>query len=302
MRLAKDPQKKDSKMWRHSLLKWVLSLLPISCSALPVNNPYDPAMFSEGLIESCCPLLSCDYFNVRIGYCQDEVWNRHMQSTIKHNHANIKSTEISTSSGLIALNFLGWCNLFANLGASSFEVTTPDLTFFNSEGGNPLVTVTTETHFSYTLGAQFLIWNRGPFFFGCEGKYFFSNPRITMINEPFASWFVTYPEPDVHLKYKEWQIDFALGCRVPFACYFDAIPYAAFYAAHATIDMGNTTEQITAFIPLEIHTITLPNLRTRRNWGYALGIDLVAAQLCSLGIEARFIGERAFSFKAQTRF
>lgn len=290
------------------MMKIVLSfvLLCLSCvvEALPIGNPWEVEM------QPFCPCFSSTNFGV--GYYGDKVFNRRMRVDQNIDGQNLKNTSITSYAGLLVYNICQTVDVFCTLGTSCINITTPDQVFdpvFNTplffQPTNDIVNIRSETSFSYSVGLRSILWQQGPFVLGGEGQYFFSNPHINSIDGVGSSR-ITYPKKNVTIKYSEWQLGLAGAVNLYFGEGVAVIPYAGISWASAKMDMGNAKEPLQPPAGIQDmlvgRVLTLFDLTNQKNWGYAIGLNLIGFNRFSFGIERRFASENAFSGTVQMRF
>lgn len=265
------------------LITLALSVMSTALYALPLGNPWESALHQNGLICHDFPL------SLRLGFYGDFVFNRRME--IKATKSAIRRAEIFTQAGYLALNAFDHIDFFATLGTTNIYLVSPDVAFgvinFNVDAD-----LRTETDFSYSVGLRAALWECNCFSIGVETQYFRTRPRINYTHNTGTD--VIYAH-NRHLEYKEWQIGGALAYRIPIInTTTTLVPYGGVRWAHAWFNTGNL---FTSFIPE-----TFFNMRTLRNWGYAVGVTLAGCNRISVTAEARFVNETAFYVNGQLRF
>jgi len=272
-------------------------LTTVSASALPLGNPWNASLYCDGIFwegncsDYCDPCATwCDAWSLRIGIYNDTVDERHMQVDSHDGRASIRNTEIWTNAGFIALNVWDRVDLFGTLGASRLAINATGNPFGSTNGD--WLEVVSETDFSWSIGLRGTIWECGCFGLGAEAQYFHTRPNLNYTqfsdNEP------VYGSSSDHFKYKEWQIGLGAAYRINIAgCATAAVPYAGITWSRATMDFDN--------IPLALGG-TLFDLRSERDFGYAVGVTLLGCNKWGLSIEWRFVDERAFFIESQLRF
>ncbi len=263
---------------------------------LPIGNPWEAGLMRDGVFKEghcasfCDPCVSwLDAWSVRIGFYGDYVYNYHMEVD-RHNHRdNIHDTEIWTNAAYFALNLFDRFDFFATLGTSKFEIHTPRKAF-GGAGDNNFVTIQTDTDFSWSLGIRATLWECGNLGLGAEAQYFSSNPNINYVKREGVA--PDYRNED-DLEYQEWQIGFGAAYRINIAsCATALIPYLGVKWGRAWIDLEN----------IESGGLTIYDLRSDKNFGYAFGMTLLGCNKASVTVEARYIDEKALYVNGQLRF
>lgn len=273
----------------------MLSILACGAAyALPVGNPSDASLLSDGLVwegfcgDPCDPCLSwCDAWSFRFGFYGDYVFNRHMQLE-NGDRSHIEHTSIFTNAGYLALNFWDRFDVFATLGASNFYVDTNVVSFVGS--GTSRFDIESVTHFSWSVGGRATLWECGCTTLGIEGQYFQFCPDIRRAT--LGSTISVYPDDNVSADYREWQVGLGLSHRINMF-----VPYIAVKYARAKLSFDD------AVIPFPGGpTATLNNLESDKHWGYAVGVSLVDCEKASVAVEGRWGDEKAVYVNGQIRF
>ena len=266
--------------------------------ALPVGNPSDASLLCDGLIweghcgDPCDPCLTwCDSWAFRVGFYGDYVFNRHMEVDYDGlNDPDVEHVEIYTNAGFIALNFYDRFDIFATLGATNLRIETNN-SAFQAAGStvtiNDRFVLETQTDFSWSLGLRATIWECGCTSLGAEAQYFYTNPDISYVDVAYTDG--NYPDGMLDAKYREWQIGVGVSHRINMF-----VPYAAVKWGHAKLDLDDAV--------LTNPTVTLHDLDTKKDWGYAIGVSLVDCEKASLTVEGRFASEKALHVNGQIRF
>jgi len=262
--------------------------------ALPLGNPWESRLMTDGLfLEGNCPHF-CEpcVWNIRVGFYGDYVWDRVMELDESDEHATVRKTQLWTNAGYVALNLWDWLDIFGTFGATQIEINTPSRLFGSQF--NTLMTIQTETDFSWSVGVRGMIWECGSLGVGAEAQYFQTRPDINFIR--FLGSDNSYHNEV--LKYCEWQVGIGAAYRINIAsCATAAIPYLGLRWGRARIDMDDLQEPITASIPL-----TLFDLRSKKDLGYAFGVTLLGCNKISVTAEARFSNEKALYVNGQFRY
>jgi len=275
-------------------------VLSASAYALPIGNPWEASIMSDGVFweghcaDYCDPCVNwCDAWSVRIGFYGDYVYNHHMELDRHGNRASIHETQIWTNAAYLALNLYDRFDVFGTLGTSHFEINTPKKSF--GAVNNDYATVETETDFSWSIGLRGTIWECGNFGVGGEAQYFRSCPDINYVKEENNEPRYRRDDP---FKYHEWQIGFGAAYRINIAsCATALIPYMGVKWGRAWVDMNDIVVVVT-----NGEALTFFNLRSERNFGYAFGLTLLGCNKTSVTVEARFIDEKALYVNGQFRF
>lgn len=264
--------------------------------ALPVGNPSEPSCFynkdceRQWYCDACGQYLVFDFFNFRLGYYGDFVFNRHLETVAGR---QIDYSRISTNAAYLAVNFLETFEVFSSLGASKLSFNT-SFGPFNATNPGPKFDFETSTSFSWSVGARGTIWEWGCLSWGFEGQYFACNPPVkrmflrTNVDE--------YPGESSRRKYSEWQVGSGFSYRYNdyFIPYIAAKYSSAFWAFHN--QFFNLTNSASSAI--------IPNCRSSNHWGYAVGVTFAPFHCNNIAVtaEGRFGDETAFYINAQMQY
>lgn len=276
---------------------------PLSLYALPVGNPWDASLLTTGVIceghcaEFCDPNVSwCDAWSLRVGFYGDYVFNRHMEVDRNDDDSSISKVELYTNAAYLALNFYDRFDIFATLGTTNIQLR-PQSSAFGDTFRNTPALVATETDFSWSLGVRATLWECGCLGIGAEAQYFETHPKLNFYTDDFLNEPEYFHEGD-RLIYQEWQIGFGVAYRVNISCSATAlVPYAAVKWGRALIDMDDVRVRVSQELP-----VTLFDLETEREWGYAIGLTLVGCDKAGVTVEGRWASEKAVHVNAQFRY
>jgi major outer membrane protein len=284
-------------------------LASFSASALPIGNPWEASLQTEGVcfespipdLEDCCNecFTWWDSLSLRVGYYGDFVFDRHLEG--KRNHAGIHRTRIITNAGYLALNLCDLFDVFGTLGATNLHLTSANSVFgvFTGTTGYDFLDIYTNSSFSWSIGARGTIWQCAGFGFGAEAQYFHTCPKIHTVET--EALFTAYPD-NVDAKYSEWQVGIGVSYRINIApCSTALVPYVGVKWSHCCVDMGNA---IIAGIPqgFDLGLPILHPLRQERVWGWAVGMTLLGSGKASVTVEGQFANEKGLYVNGQFRF
>ena len=288
----------------------VALLSPLPAHALPVGNPSEASLFTNGLCfrrtscDFCDPYFSlCDAWSLRIGFYGDWVFNRHMEVSHRDNDedpgADINRTQINTNAGYIALNFCNRFDAFATLGATNMHIRTDDSAWdpvitSDATSGEPELTF--QPHFSWSVGGRATLWECGCLAVGVEGQYFRFRPHL--------NYFLSYNDGDLtylndapRATYQEWQGGVGLSYRFTTHCSTVAmVPYVAVQRAGSKLKLNDFE------LSLPSVDFTFRNLRSKKAWGFAVGTSLTLCNMVGVTVEGRWAGEKALYVNGQLRF
>lgn len=271
--------------------------------ALPVGNPSEASLLCEGLcinaepFDCCHPWQTClNALSLRVGFYGDYVFNRHMETERKYNHkvvgnCDVEHFDLTTNAGYLALNFFNRVDLFSTLGASSLHWNT-NAYEFSSTILDERLDVSTETSFSWSVGARATLFSYDCFRVGLEGQFFTFNPEISRIILGEATTFYPGSKDETRQRYYEWQV--GLGCSYRWNAF---VPYMALQWSEACYNL----DDVVAVFPSG-DLAFLYKLQERKEIGYAVGCSLIDCERAALTIEGRFASEKALYINGQFRF
>ncbi len=284
----------DRSVFRLALcvLGLCLALAP-RAQALPLGNPADPALYTNGWVLDCF-----DSFSFRLGYAHDHVFNRHMESETRSGNPDIDRTTRDTSAALLVFNWCDRADLFVTLGATSIEIETPASAFILNNALNTRFTIASSTHFSWSVGGRVALFNYCNVVVGLEGEYFASCSEVDYAHLDNFNTF--YPSNNDKLDYHEWQIGVGLAYPITCCnCALEFVPYIGFKYARAKIGMDQAQFTITGS---SSETFSFEDLESKLHWGFPIGVTAVLCGTIGVGVEGRFGDEQALYVNGQVRF
>ncbi|MCH9610522.1 MAG: Major outer membrane porin [Chlamydiales bacterium] len=294
--------------------KFVLSVLTVlSCGAvyaLPAGNPAEASLYSnsfwfdDSCYDQCDPCDSwCDWFDLRLGFYGDYVYNRHLESQGNNDASSgldkggdVQDTTIFTNAGSITLNFCDWFDAFATIGVSNFHIrsessifTTPAATTF------PAAEIGFSPAMSYSGGLRATIWQCDCFYIGGMAQYFYSKTKQDYYME-YSTGRYTYFNENRSADYQEWQV--AIGAAYIFenSANFAFIPYA-------NIEVAGVNWNLRADFPDTASVETrFGSLVEKKVVGWSLGMTALLCDLIGVTVEGRWANEKALHVNGQLSF
>lgn len=251
----------------------VLALLTVKVFALPIGNPSDGTLFLD----------KKGSWEWGVGFYGDYVFNRYLE-TIGRRHVDF--SKISTNAAYLCVRHWN-TELYATLGGSSFSFDT-NLDPFNAANADPLFDLETTTSFSWSVGGRASIWEYKCFTLGITGQYFWCDPAVKSVYIRKN----VHAYPNTRKLYTEWQI--ATGIAWRYNPFF--VPYIAVKYSRAFWHFNNQT-----FFLEDGNTATIPNLKSAKHVGYAVGLTLSPFMLKKtiVTVEGRFADEKAVFVNAK---
>lgn len=289
--------------------KLVMTVLTILTSgaayALPVGNPADPTLYVNGLwieanpsVDFCDPCFNwCDAFSVRYGFYGDYVFDRHLERS-GGNRKDFEDFQIDTNGEYIALNIVNRFDIFAVIG-----ITNMNLKANTSVWGSPFSRESElyfRRHFSWSVGVRGTVWEYDCWALGLEGQYFRVNTEIDHFIH-YGTGVKTYFDDNNDAKYQDWQVGLGLAYRfIATSPAFALTPYAAFKWSRAMLDLDPLT--IVTNDPVVGDRIKIGDARSRKHWGWALGMTVTLSDMLGVTVEGRWADEKAVHVNGQIRF
>lgn len=298
--------------------KWISTLLFLLAKAtiysLPIGNPTDALLYSEGIWRTCTPCYyeegglvgastqGCfrwtDICALRFGYYGDFVFNRNMRIDGKGlDQAHIiRSTEINTNAAVLTLNLWQAIDLYGTVGVSDFRIETNEKSWILIGQTNGVMT--TDSHLSWSVGGRGVLWSWRCFNLGFEGQYFQSKPLFRRYISEFLG-FITQFNKNNQVTYHEWQVGGTLSYILQTPCpHVTLVPYIGGKYARSLLVTHNFTFQETGN-PV---TFTIFNLRSHKRGGFAVGSSLIVRDRVGVTVEGRFGDEKAIFVNGQVSF
>lgn len=280
--------------------------------SLPLGNPWEASLFCDGVgvfTQDCCPfpVLGTDWISGRIGFYGDYVFNRNLAARGTLDHGDIRTVEMNTTAASLTMNFCNRTDLFVTLGATNFDLVTPQKSFSPFSDADALVNnglfeLDTNTYFSWSIGGRATVWSCDCFALGFEGQYFFTAPSVNSVfNASSGSNVMHYPA-DIQFKYQEWQLGLGATYQVCLSESIQVLPYLGVTWSHSWADLGNGVDTLIGddgATNLQYHYNTL---REQRPWGYAVGLTLRGCDRYLIGVEGRFYNETALFVNSSIQF
>lgn len=243
--------------------------LIVSAQAAPVGNPADPKLLENGII-----MQSEDAnFSVRAGYQGDFVFDRKLK--------DLDDSEITSHSGIVALNLMKKVDVYGSLGASTGE--------FVETYGSTRVEYETETSWGWGVGAKAILFEKDNTTIGLDGRYFNAEPDLDKIIIDGVSYSV--PSGSVtkaSIEYDEYQI--ALGIAQKFDMF---VPYGGVKYSKAKAKLLATISGT---------DYASEDADSEDEFGLFVGCSIVPMDSVSINVEGRFIDEEALTVSGQIRF
>ena len=280
--------------------KLILSFLTVlSCGtvcALPIGNPASPKLYTSSLwfgdnewSDPCDPCTSWfDWIDLRMGYYGNFVYNRRLEVDSSEG-PTISNTTITTNDGLFTFSFCRWIDLFAHVGVSNFEASSP------LSAANPIeTTLYYSPSLSYGGGGKITFWSCDDFFLGVEGQYFYSNTELDSLqldSTGVLTYFNSDSERDAG--YGEWQVSVACSYRFVDSANFSMVPYAALVFSGVSWKTEGTGDS---------NIVNLSDLKEQQVTGWALGATALLCDMVGISVEGHWANQKALSIIGQISF
>lgn len=247
-----------------------------SCSigyALYNANPSEPELIEEGFLLNYCD----DFLMGKAGYQGDFVFNRKLRA-YKGAIGRMDEFYSMFNQAVLTANIKGQYEIYGSLGTMTAKFShRPHI-------DHKQRIYETRDHFTWGAGARAELAHWNGAILGANGGYQYSRPHvkwITVNGEAFKS--------QAFLNYHEWQVglgvSYKIDCMVP-------------YISGTYSRVGARVENIGKEILPHSHF----KLRSRQNWGMALGCSLATDRLFDLNVEVRLFSEQALTLAGNLKF
>lgn len=276
--------------------------------SLPVGNPSEANLFTQGLWWGGCDCDFCDpcfcwfdAWDVRVGYYGDFVFNRHLE--VDHEGTgrahDIRETEINTNAGYFVLNICNVLDVFGTLGETRLRFQTNQDAWTTLSTNSDCVFLT-DSSFSWSIGARAGLFSWKCFTVGIEGQYFRTHTDVTTFIDGVFNLY-DYFNDNNEASYSEWQVGLGLSYMIKTVCPELAIvPYVAtkWSRAHfrSKLEFTHQTGSETTGL------FTLHNLKADKLWGFATGVTFTMCDSFGVTVEGRWCDEKALYVNGQFRF
>lgn len=258
--------------------------------ALPVGNPAEPMLFSNHVYfenQGCCsPCINwCDFFNLRLGFYGDYVYNRRVEAPTSEAIFKEKRASMSTNAGEFVLNICDRVDLFATVGVTNIYLV-------ENAGSIGKISVYYSPTLSYSGGGRLTLWKSNCFYIGIEGQYFYTRAELNSVslwNEGESFYYNTASERNE--TYNEWQGALAASYQFVNCANFVLIPYAAIQFAGVNWVRNRTLDHSQVF-----------SFKQQQVVGWTLGVTALLCNLVDITAEGRWANESAFSLTGQVSF
>ena len=258
------------------LLTLILALSSIFSS--PAGNPSFPKAIEEGFFISSASSIS-----FRLGYEGNFVLNRRLKQDVL-NGKRVNDFSQYLNSGLLTINILNRCDLFGSFGKAKIKTN-----WIFEETTNAFSYVDLETKYgdAWSSGVKIIFFEWGNTALSAGGRYNYTKPKISWVSKNGE----TTPYSENHLKYKQWQADVGISHKMDMF-----IPYIL--AKYSKADVNLRTPSVI----INPENTDKMKMKSKNNYGMALGCALVAQKYFMLNLEVRLIDEEAFTVIGDFRF
>lgn len=284
-----------------SVFKYILVICLAfgSLFALPVGNPSEASLYKYGICtgetksDPCVVVFNySDILRIKGGFYGDYVFNRHMEVYTSHdNISDIDQFSLMTNAGYIALNVFDWVDFFGVVGATKISITTPESSYST---GQSVMQLELTDELCWSAGTHITLGRYKCFAVGLEGQYFRTMPRLDSFIS-LASGGVTRFNNTPKIGYSEWQVGLGASYQWQVDCVL-AVPYFAIARARSEALFNDQR-----FIADGV-TYTLSNLKSKKMWGYSVGMSLVVSEMIGVTVEGRFADEKALFVNGKFRY
>lgn len=246
-----------------------------SAFAAPVGNPAVPRTVEKGFV------FSGKWFSFRLGYEGDFVSNRRLK---EKRASRIEDFSQDCNSGFLVINLLNRLDLYGIIGQARYKsewIIQPSATSFTR------VEMETSYRWRWDVGVNAIFFEWGDVTFALGGRYAKTDLSLLWLSLDAE----TYKPASPIFSYEEWQADAAISYKIDIF-----IPYVSFKYSHTDLKLKVPDLVISAFNTDEIH------MKSRNNYGAALGCGLSNGDYFHLNGEVRLFDEEAFTVTGEFRF
>ncbi len=261
----------------HSYLKCLFYFaLPCLLEATYFSNPGEPALLTEGVIQS-----PPSWYCLRAGYMADRLYQQNYKEEFPSpgTHPPSNYTKMNMDAATLAICIKNRLDISILLGSAQIQIDQD---------------VFTKRQFAWSLGGKYIIYKTGSVYVGLDLKYLESKQKpLYFLGEGYAYNIVS----DFKLSYTEMQA--ALGAayktkRLSPYIYLSYL-YSKIEPVPYSVIVRIPTFNMTA--DTSSHSIT-----NQRRWGMAVGGTLLGGSEGSLTIESRFFNQNAVNVSGEIRF
>ncbi len=261
---------------------------------LAVLNPAAPALLTDGVFFAD----DCSCWALKVGYRGDFVYDRYVRD---NNGNTFRPFQMWTNAGVLTLNLFDRIDIYGFVGASNHNFTSYGEGTVGSTDVTQQLTANSQTTTSWGVGIKAVLFecgwgpNCGTTYLGLDAQYAnFGRPSLyqaTLVRSDEA--IDIFLPAGYGYQPREWQVALGISHKIGFM-----VPYVAIKWSSLTASIfGDLTSIHDASVSADYNS-----LRSRRNFGYVIGVSLVDIGRMSLTAEARFGDEKAAAVGAEFRF
>jgi hypothetical protein len=251
--------------------------LPVLLMAAPIGNTAAPEILQRGFfIPSKCDT------SVRLAYEGDFVTDARMDQ-FDQGSGRVDNYHQYAGSGLITWNFVDRLDVYSVLGMSKVHA---DWRFSLGEEWIR-ITMKSEGAFVWGLGSRAILYEWGPVFLGCGGRYSSADYELRR----FSSDGSGYPVEGAAIEWRQWQVNLDICYKITILTPYVGAKYSherAYLSGFSTA-IASDGEGVNSF-------------ENRSPVGVYLGCALSNGKYFSLNIEGRLLDEEAVTVTADFRF
>lgn len=242
-----------------------------------MQNPAAASLYSNSLCSGFC-----DWFNVRVGFYGDYVFNRHLEVKPSEGRGDIQDFSLSTNAGMLVLNFFDWIDLFGTVGVTNLHLRGDSRLFVvNNAAVDAEVNYTPSM--SYSGGGRITLWHCDCFYVGVQGQYFYTRSDMNYYAQT-DDGFMTYFSADDQDDYKEWEA--GIGAAYTFSTNggLSFVPYTGINFSGVNFYRSRNLNEGLSFREMQAKKLV----------GWNLGITALLCDLAGVTVEGRWANEKAF--------
>ncbi len=251
-----------------------------SAQALPLYNPVVASLYEDPCCKPVCDPCGgwMEQLSWGVGFVSSISTDHSMEIEDGSDYARVPTTQLNTYLGELTVNLSHRVELFGQLGTLNFRQILPNAPIGLTPGRSGL---SSDTDLAWALGGRATLIEWGSWGFGAEIEYLQSRPHIKNIND-------NYPDPELQLIYREWQIGFGVAYHVCKWDHFELVPYFGARVGGTQIDADHAR---VASEPDGTNPVVIGNQKQARRWGTAVGITALANHRSFLNFEWDFLND-----------
>ena len=260
------------------LIFFLVSIFSFSLFSMPVGNPSFPCAIEDGIFTT-----SASQISFRVGYEGDFISDRRLKQETDPSK-RINNLTQYLNSALVTVNLLNRLDLFGSYGKAKLKA---DWIFEESENVFSYIELETRYGEAWSCGGNVILFEWGNTCFTVGGGYAYKNPKILWLSKNGE----VFPIAHENFKFFEWQVSAGLSQKMDIFIPYICAKYSKAQAYVSNRDTVISSDQSDSL-----------KMKSKNNYGMALGCALLANKYFMLNVEVRLIDEEAFSIVGDFKF